>query len=81
MNKRPTFTIARVSENRFAVTTDVVMSDGSLQIDSFMVLEDNVLKSHEERGLIRTGGLLKLTLGPYSLPLVHALKVGQSVIL
>ncbi len=78
---KPKFTVSRVTNDRFSLVTDVLMSDGSYQSDAFMGLSGNVLKSREERGLIRVGGLMKLTLGPVSLAAVKSLQVGQSITL
>ncbi len=63
----------------YSVTTDTVMSDGSLRSDSCMALIGNELCSHEQRGFIRTGGLLRIKLGHRSLAAVKALAVGESV--
>ena len=71
--------ITKTQENIFAVLTDVVMSDGSTRSDNWMRLDGSQLRSHEERGMIRVGGLMRVNLGPKSLPLVMALKIGESI--
>ncbi len=47
--------------------------------DFCMALTGNVLRSREQRGSIRPGGLLTVTLGVVSLPRVLALTVGDEV--
>jgi len=71
--------ITKTQSNRYAVVTDIVMSDGSMRGDSCMRLDGAQLRSHEERGSIRAGGLMRVNLGPKSFPLVAALKVGESI--
>ena len=71
--------ITKTQENIFAVLTDVVMTDGTMRGDSCMRLEGSQLRSHEERGTIRVGGFMRVNLGPKSLPLVMALKIGESI--
>lgn len=84
INARPTtravaFKIARVTELDYSVRTDVLLCDGSYRADNRCRLTGNVLKSHEQRGDVRVGGLLKVTLGDKSFAAVAALKVGESV--
>lgn len=73
-------TISRLSENRFSVVTDRPMTNG-VQSDFSMKLDGNLLRSHEERGSIRIGGLMKLTLGPISFAAVSSLSIGSSITL
>ncbi len=75
------FNVKRIAPDRFSVVTNQLLSDGSYRADYCMRLDGNLLRSHEERGSIRVGGLLKLTLGPKSLATVQALAVGQMEIL
>ena len=72
-------TITRESDDRFSLTTDVMLADGTLKSDDDMRLSNDVLQSHEERGHIRIGGLMRVTLGPKAYAAVTALKVGETV--
>lgn len=72
-------TITRISDTDFSVTTDTALADGSLRSDSCCRIVDAELRSHEQRGYIRTGGLLRVTLGPKSLVILRALPIGESV--
>lgn len=74
-----TFRVTRVSSDRYAVVSDIAMSDGSMLADHYMRLDGTMLRSVERRGHIRVGGLLKLNLVPASLALVTALGVGETV--
>jgi hypothetical protein len=79
MNKNePTITVTRTSEDRFSVRTSTLLSDGTYRQDGCMKLVGNALRSHEERGIIRVDGILRLRLGEKSLPVVQALKVGET---
>ena len=71
MTTNMTTKITKLLENRYSVVTDT-------RSDFWMALTGNVLKSKEGKGLIRTGGLLKITLGPISLAKVSALKINES---
>jgi len=71
--------ITRTAAGNFAVETDTLMSDGSYKQDGCCRLQGNVLRSHEQRGFIRVGGLMRITLGPASLAMVQALDIHDSV--
>lgn len=72
-------TITRRNETEFEVVTDTVLSDGSRKSDSNCQLNGNILKSYEQRGCIRTGGLLRVILGVKSFARVQSLAIGESV--
>jgi len=72
-------TITRINATDFDVQTDTVLSDGSLLRDTCCRLAGNMLRSHEQRGDVRPGGLLRVTLGPQSYAAVTALAIGESV--
>ena len=76
-----TWTITRTGEASYAAVSNIAMSDGSYQCDGHMALTGNVLRSVEQRGYIRIGGLVRLTLGPASLAKVTALGINDSVTL
>lgn len=69
--------ITRINETDFSVVTDAVMSDGSLRSDTCCRLRGDVLRSHEQPGCIRFGGLLVVALGA-ALAQVKALRVGET---
>ncbi len=71
-------TITRLGENRYSVVTDTVLSDGSKRSDFGMVLQGATLRSVEQKGHIRIGGLLRIELGPKSLARVQALAIGEA---
>lgn len=70
--------ITRLGENLYSVMMDTVMSDGSMRADYALALDGNILKSIQEKGCIRIGGNMRVTLGPKSLPIVQALQIGES---
>lgn len=72
-------TITRLNAERFAVVTTTALSDGTLRADYAMRLEGTCLRSVEERGCIRVGGLMRVQLGPVTLPRVQALAIGESL--
>jgi hypothetical protein len=72
-------TITKTGMGTFSVTTDTLMSDGTYDGDGFMRLDGNLLRSIERKGLIRIGGLKKITLGPKSLALVSSMIIGESI--
>jgi hypothetical protein len=72
-------TISRTESDRYAVVTDTVLADGSFRADHHMALAGNELRSVERRGAIRTGGLLRVALGPLSLARVMAMSIGDSI--
>jgi hypothetical protein len=74
-------TIMRVTETDYAVVTDTVLADGSMRADWCMRLDGHALRSVERRGDVRTGGRLRVVLGPTALQRVRLLDVGQSVVL
>ena len=80
MNKH-TFTVTRMSPDRFAVTSDIFLSDGSYRADHNMALDGHLLRSVEQHGFIRIGGLLRLTLSDERLAQVQALAVGEKTVL
>jgi hypothetical protein len=74
--------ITRVSDVQFSVVTDTALSDGTYKQDSdvrFRPSNPTELHSYEQRGHIRTGSLISIKLGPKSLALVRALKIGETV--
>ncbi len=71
-------TIKRLDETTFAVITDTVLADMTRKADYGMKLVGNELRSHEQRGHIRTGGTIKVTLGPVSFARVNGLAVGET---
>lgn len=71
-------TITRLSKTDYAVITDTLLSDGSYKQDRACRLSNDVLRSHEQRGHVRIGGLITIQLGPKSLAIVSSLAVGQS---
>ena len=72
-------TITKKSDTIYSVKTDVLLSDGTCRADHHTALYGNVLTSKSSQGIYRIDGLLAITLGPKSLPLVLALSIGQSV--
>lgn len=69
-------TITRTSATDYTA----IAPDG--RMDTAMRLNGAVLRSHEYGvGHIRTSGLMRVTLGPHSLPQVLALAIGESVTL
>ena len=74
-------TITRISDTRYAVVTDTRLADGMYRADDAMALNGAVLRSVEQRGDVRIGGVLRVTLGPKALQAVTALRVGQAVML
>lgn len=71
-------TITRLADNRFAVTTDTVLTDGSLRADYAMKLTGTELTSISERGYIRISGNMRIKLGPKSFATVSNLAIGQT---
>jgi hypothetical protein len=75
-------TITRINALDYAVVTDTVLADGSFRADTCVrLINGAVLKSFEQSGDIRTGGLLRIHLGPKSLAQVQSLAIGESVTL
>jgi hypothetical protein len=72
-------TIARINETDYSVLAPTVLADGSRRFDGCCRLNGGVLRSHEQRGDVRTGGLIRVSLGPSKLAIVQALAIGQSV--
>lgn len=73
-------TIQRLTETDYAVITTVVLADGSFRADYCCALEGNVLKSQQRKGVIRVGGLMKVTiLNEDALSQIRALKVGETL--
>lgn len=68
-------TITRTTATTYAIKL------GNGRTDGMMHLMGNVLRSKEQRGHIRTGGLLTITLGPVSYQLVTRLAVGETAVL
>ena len=71
-------TITRVDLDTFAVVTDTVLADGTLVIDTNMALVGDTLRSREQKGYLRTGGLLRLKLGAVTFDAVQRLRVGDT---
>lgn len=81
MNSRPIWTITRRDESTYMAVSNIALADGRFEQDHMMELSGNVLQCIWKPGVIRIGGNTRLTLGPVSLPKVHALAVGESVTL
>ncbi len=73
-------TITRHENGRYSVITDIVLSDGSVQADSDMCLVGALLRSREQKNVLRTGGLLSFTLGPKALDKIVTMDVNTSVV-
>lgn len=70
--------ITRESSTRYSVVTDTLLSDCTMRADHDMRLVGNILKSNEQSGTVRAGGLMNVTLGPKSFAAVSALGIGDS---
>lgn len=70
-NRGAAMKILKLDAVRFAVIT-------ATRSDYDMRLTGTTLSSHEERGSVRVGGLIRIVLGPKSFAIVTALKIGES---
>jgi hypothetical protein len=73
--------ITRINATDYAVITSTILADGTRRRDSCCRIVGNVLRSHEQSGHIRIGGLLRIVLGPRSFAILTGLTIGQSITL
>jgi hypothetical protein len=76
----PQFNIIRTGPNRFHVSSNIVMADGSRKSDTCALI-GNVLAHDSSTRIMMIDGGIRLTLGARSLPQVLALQLGESVML
>lgn len=59
--------ITRITDTDYDVTTPTQLAAGGFLRDTCCRLQGRTLASHEQHGLIRIGGLLRVHLGPVAL--------------
>ena len=69
--------ITRVSATDYAAVINEGLA-GEAQ-DLCMRLTKHGLKSHESKGAIRIGGLMRIDLGSLSRPVIEAMSIGETV--
>ncbi len=73
-----TFTVTRSTADRFSVTSNIPLSDGTMQADTAMCLQGQTLRVAVSKGDIRIRQFC-VKLGPIALAKVSALAIGETV--
>jgi len=70
--------ITRINTTDYSVVTDTVLASGERRADYCCRITGATLRSYEQPGDVRVGGLLRVNLGPKALESVMALEIGES---